>query len=195
MQLVSRKRDRGGVRKSIAGAAIPILFMVVVAVGGPAAADAPGESDESAHLVREALALIVNTPDNMAAIEEKIDDALKAPKQDGVDLGLVAEAKAAFPPQNMHDVRVILERSIGAQPHRGPRDPLPIRETRGSPGMKMATGTETGTDVVVDPLTPDRSRSAGDWLALTGFAVVAAVGVWFAIRFRPRSHHYETLRP
>ena len=181
-------------RKSLAVAAVPILFIVLVAVGGPAAADTPGESDESAHLVREALALIVNTPANMTAIEEKIDDALKAPKQDGVDLGLVAEAKAAFPPRNMHEVRVLLERSIGAQPHRGPRDPLPIRETRGSPGMKMATGTETGTDVVVDPLAPDRSRPAGDWLALTGFALVAAVGVWLSIRFRPRLSHYEKAR-
>ena len=182
-------------RKSIAAVAVPILFMVLVAVGGPATADTPGESDESAHLVREALALIVNTPGNMTAIEEKIDDALKAPKQDGVDLGLVTEAKAAFPPRDMHDVRVLLERSIGAQPHRGPRDPLPIRQTRGSPGMKMATGTETGTDVVVDPLAPDRSRSAGDWFALSAFGVVAAVGVWLAIRFRPRPHHYETVRP
>ena len=182
-------------RKSIASAALPILFATVVFVGGPAAADAPGESDESAHLVREALALIVNTPANMAAIEEKIDDALKAPKQEGVNLSLVAEAKAAFPRQNMHDVRAILERSIGAQPHRGARDPLPIRETRGSPGMTMATGTETGTDVVVDPLAPDRSRSASDWLALAGFAVVAAGGVWLAFRFRPRAHNCETARP
>lgn len=176
-------------RKSLVAVVLVAAFF---AVGGPAAADTPGESDESAHLVREAIALIVNTPDDMDAVEEKIVDALEAPKQEGVDLDLVAEAAAAFPTDDMHDVRVLLERSIGAQPHRGNMDPLPIRETRGAPGMPMATGAESGTNVAIDPLSADRNLSGVDWLTLAGLIGLAGLGVWLAVRFRPvRLQHAE----
>ena len=73
----SRNHSLRSMRRLLAVVGVPILF-IVLAVGRPAAADAPGESNESAHLVREALALIVNTPRDVAGIEEKIDDALKA---------------------------------------------------------------------------------------------------------------------
>lgn len=80
-------------RRSIVMATLSFLLAMLVAAG-PAAADEPGESDESAQLVREAIALIVNTPGDMEGIEEKIVDALEAPKQQGVDLDLVEEAAA-----------------------------------------------------------------------------------------------------
>ena len=181
-------------RKSILVATLSALVTVLVAAG-PAAADEPGESDESAQLVREAIALIVNTPGDMEGIEEKIVDALEAPKQQGVDLDLVEEAAALFPTDDMHGVRALLERSIGAQPHRGGLDPLPIGETRGTPGMAMATGAETGTDVAIDPLDPDRALSGGDWLALVGLAALSAAGVWLAVRFRPHPHHHAEAGP
>lgn len=169
--------------------------LAVFTVAGPAAADEPGESDESAQLVREAIALIVNTPGDMEAVEEKVVDALEAPKQEGVDLDLVEEAAALFPTEDMHEVRALLERSIGAQPHRGNQDPLPIGETRGSPGMPMATGAETGTDVAIDPLDPDRDLSSSDALGLATLALLAAAGGWLALRFRPRPHRAEAARP
>ena len=169
--------------------------LAVFALAGPAAADEPGESDESAQLVREAIALIVNTPGDMEGIEDKIVDAQEAPNQEGVDLGLVAEAEEAFEREDMHEVRALLERSIGAQPHRGDQDPLPIGETRGSPGMPMATGAETGIDVVTDELAPDRDRSSSDAIGLPALVLVAAAGVWLAVRFRPRPHRPEEARP
>lgn len=168
---------------------------VVLTAAGPAAADEPGESDESAQLVREAIALIVNTPGDMEGIEDKIVDAQEAPNQEGVDLDLVADAEEAFEREDMHEVRALLERSIGAQPHRGDLDPLPIGETRGSPGMPMATGAETGTDVAIDELAPDRSLSGSDGLGLAALAVLTGVGVWLAVRFRPRPHRHEEARP
>lgn len=174
-------------RRSIALVALSLI--AVLAVAGPAAADEPGESDESAQLVREAIALIVNTPGDMEGIEEKIVDALEAPKQEGVDLDLVDEAAALFPTEDMHEVRALLERSIGAQPHTGEEDPLPIGETPGSPGVTMATGAETGTNVAIDALEADRDLSGVDGLGLVGLAALAAAGVWLAARFRP--HHHE----
>lgn len=169
-------------------AAALVLALAVLALAVPAAGDEPGESDESAQLVREAIALIVNTPDDMEGIEDKIVDAQEAPHQEGVDLDLVAQAEAAFEREDMHEVRLLLERSIGAQPHRGNEDPLPIGQSRGSPGMTMATGADTGTDVAIDDLAPDRDRSGADWLGLTALAVLAAGGVWLAARFRPHRH-------
>lgn len=169
-------------------AAAVLMGLGVVAVVGPAAADEPGESDESVQLVREAIALIVNTPDDMEGIEDKIVDAQEAPHQEGVDLDLVVQAAAAFERGDMHEVRLLLERSIGAQPHQGDQDPLPIGESRGSPGMAMATGADTGTDVAIDDLAPDRERSGADWLGLAALAVFAIGGVWLAARFRPHRH-------
>lgn len=181
-------------RKTILVATLSALFALLVGAG-PAAADKPGESDESHHLVREAIALIVNTPGDMKGIEEKIVDALEAPKQQGVSLDLVQEAAALFPTEDMHQVRALLERSVGAQPHRGEGDPLPIGETRGMPGIAMATGAQTGTDVVIDPLAPDRELSGGDWLGLVGLVALAAVGGLLAAQLRPRLHHQEEARP
>ena len=182
-------------RKRSVAAASSVLLAVLVAVAAPVAADTPGESDESAQLVREAIALIVNTPGDMAGIEDKIVDAQEAPKQAGIDLALVRRAEAAFERESMHEVRILLERSVGARPHRGNRDPLPIGETRGSPGSPRATGAESGTDVTIDELAPDRDRSGGDWLGLVVLVVLAATGGWLAARFRPRPYHHEETRP
>ena len=159
------------------------LVAVMLTAAAPVLADEPGESDESAQLVRQGIALIVNTPGDMEGIEDKIVDAQEAPNQDGVDLELVAAAREAFERGAMHQVRALLERSIGARPHVATDDPLPVRETRGAPGM--ATGAETGIDVTGDPLEPDRSRSVGDWVAVAGLALVAGTGVALALRFRP----------
>lgn len=116
-------------RRFLVATTLSALFVVVLLPAGPAGADEPGESDES------------------------------------------------------------------AQPHLGNRDPLPIGETRGTPGMPMATGDETGIDVVTDELVPDRDLSAGDWLGLAGLVALAAVGVWLAARFRPHLHPNEEARP
>ncbi len=167
-------------------AATALLASVVLATIAlsPAAADEPGESDESAQLVRQAIALIVNTPGNRMEIMDKVADALDAPRQRGVDLGLVRQARTALTEGRLHATRARLERSIGARPHLGTTEPLPIRETRRNP--TMAVGAESGVDVTTGALAPDRTRSPGDWVALAGFAVLGATGVWLALRYRPR---------
>lgn len=172
---------------------IAVIGLGVIALMSPtpAGADEPGESEQSAQLVRQAIALIVNTPGDMARIEDKIVDALDAPDQDGVDLAIVRQARTAFGRRDMHETRALLERSIGARPHLGNDEPLPIGETGGQPGR--AVGAQTGIDVVSDPLAPDRRRSGADWLVLAVLAATAAAGVWLAARFRPHAH--QEVRP
>ncbi len=78
-------------------------------------------------LVRQAIALIVNTPDNTMSIQDKIDDALKVEKKEGVDLALVQQAKQALAAGDLHQTRTLLARSIGAQPHLSGGTVPPIR--------------------------------------------------------------------
>src|SRR3546814_16863130 len=131
--------------------------LAVLTVGGPAAADGPGESDESAQLVREAIALIVNTPGDMEGIEDKIVDAQEAPTQEGVDLALVAEAEEAFERAAMHEVRALLARSLAPRPHRGAPDPLPLGVPGSSPGVTVATGAENGHGVAIGDADTNRN--------------------------------------
>lgn len=163
-------------RKVVASLAAVVLLLMVAR---PAVAGTPGASDESAQLVRQAIALIVNTPGNMVGIKDKIVDAQDAPHREGVAVADVALAQQAFERGDMHQTRALLERSIGAQPHLGNAEPLPIRQTRG------ATGAQTGIDVVTDGLRPDRDVSGGDVVVLVALLGVAAVGVLLALRFRP----------
>ena len=61
----------------------------------PALAD-EGDSDQASAFVLQAIGCIVNTPNDMDQIQEKIDGALKAPDTEGVDLTQVQAAKAAL---------------------------------------------------------------------------------------------------
>ena len=183
------------------------LLLIAVALAGTltmsptVAAHEEGESSDAGELVRQAIALIVNTPGDMEGIEDKIVDAQEATTRDGVDLALVTDARDALERGDMHEVRSLLERSIGAQPHRGNLDPLPIGETRGTPGMSMSTpmsmasGAESGTNVATDALGADRTVSAADVAGLVGLALLAGIGVVLALRFRPHPSPLEGGRP
>lgn len=149
---------------------------------GPAFAHGDGESDKAGDLVRQAIAHIVHDPNNTMAAAEKIDDAKNAADKEGVDMDLVAQAGDALERGDFHQARTLLERSIGARPHLSGDDPLPIGQTR-----PLATGAETGIDVVTDPLAPHRGLTGGDWAAFAGLVALGALGVYLALRFRP--HH------
>ena len=61
-------------------------------------------------------------------------------------------------------------------------DPQPIPKAR-----PLATGAETGIDVVTDPLAPHHGLTGGDWATLSGLVVLGALGVYLAVRFRPHN--------
>lgn len=157
------------------------LTMAVLVGAMPAAADEPGESTIAHHLVREAIALIVNTPGNMDAVREKVGDALEVEDQEGVDIALVRQADEALAAGDMHEARALLERSIGARPHVGASDVAPIGEVSEHP---MARGGEPGDAPILDPL--DTSGiEGGDAAAIATGAVLALVGILLGWRWRP----------
>ncbi len=61
---------------------------------------------------------------------------------------------------------------------------LPVGRTR-----PLATGAETGIDVVTDPLRPHRGLTGGDWAGLSALIGLGGLGVYLARRFRP---HHDT---
>ena len=172
-------------RRMAAGA---LMLWLLVALALPARADEPGESDEASMLVRQGIALIVNTPDDMEAIEDKIKDAQEVKNQDGVKLELVEQAGEVLEQGDMHRVRSLLEQSIGARPHLGGSDVPPIRETSSLGSGALATGEQTGTNVAIDPLEPARGLDGGAWAMLAASLVLVLLGAWLALRWRPLRH-------
>lgn len=170
------------------GSAAVVAALLLTVLPGVASADGDENSDRAYDLVRQAIALIVNSPDDMEMIVDKITDATEAKDPAGVDIGLVRLAKDAMGrseqhkerPILLHQVRALLERSIGARVHTGTSDPVAI----GHPAP--ATGVETGTVAAIDPL-PGRGRlGGGDWVMLTLSVLVGLTGAAVSLRLRPR---------
>lgn len=169
---------RMSVRVFVASA-LALLLMTVIA--SPAGAHGVDESTKAVELSQQAIAYLVNEPDNLMAAEEKVDDALEAPDQQGVDRASVEQAKQALQQENGHRARALLERAIGARPHLSSVEPLPIRHISSGP----ATGAESGTKVVIEPLPGRDSLDRGTWALLIAWALVALGGAVVAWRFRP----------
>ena len=176
------------VRASRRMAAGALTLSLLVALALPARADEPGESDEASVLVRQGIALIVNTPDDMEGIEDKIKDAQEVKNQEGVKIELVAQAGEALEGGDMHRVRSLLEQSVGARPHLGSGDVPPVRETSSLGSGALATGEQTGTNVAIDPLEPERTLDGGAWAMLAASLGLILLGAWLALRWRPLRH-------
>lgn len=158
------------------------LPVVLLAGARPVNADEPGESTVASELVRQAIALIVNTPDDMETIEDKVGDALEVANQVGVDIDLVRQAGDALEQGDLHTARALLERSIGARPHLGATDVAPIGEISED---RTARGAEPGEAPILDPL--DTSDvDGGDTAAIVVGAILALAGVVLGVRWRPR---------
>lgn len=173
-------------RTGMAALAVAVTLAVMA---GPAWGHGNEESTKAGDLVRQAIALIVNTPKNRMAIEDKVNDALTSKRPEGVNLELVTEAKTALGAGNLHRARALLEVAIGARPHMTSAEVLPIPQTAGPPGgaevAGLVTGAESGTNVAADALAARRRFDAGTWLALAATLIVALGGVALAVRYRP----------
>lgn len=183
----SRAVHQGSVRDSgrawskrwVAGTLLVAVAFFATTV--PAAADEPGESDEASVLVRQAIVFAAQeSPDPMKVLE-KVEDALEVDNQEGVDIALVAEARDVLDAGgDVKEARALLERSIGAVPASGD-EPNPIGHT-----PTGATGAEPGEELVADPLPGDRDVDGGDAALLAVSGGLVAIGVWLALRYRPR---------
>ena len=167
----------------LAGIAVAVL---TVPSAVPAAADGQEESDDARVLVLQAIALIVNSPDDEHEIEERLEHAHEATHQEGVDLDLVEEAAAALHDGDHESARELLQTSIGAGPFVSPGVPEPIREAHGEPGdPAFAVGAETGTTVVLDEYEPSSALDGGNVALLVLSAAAIVLGVVLAWLFRP----------
>ena len=160
---------------------VAVLAAAILLGAAPAGADEPGESTVASELVRQAIALIVNTPDNVDAAREKVGDALEVDNREGVDIALVRQADEALAAGDLHQARILLEQSIGARSHLGATDVEPIGEV--SPDAPTV-GAEAGVAPILDPL--DTSDVDGGDAAAIGVGIaVALAGVLLAWRWRP----------
>ncbi len=157
------------------------LAAAVLGGARPAAADEPGESTVASELVRQAIALIVNTPGNVDGAREKVGDALEVDNREGVDIPLVRRADEALLAGDLHEARTLLERSIGARSHLGANDVAPIGEVSQD---GTARGAEAGDAPILDPLDTG-DIDGGDATAIAIGVVLAAVGAFLGLRWRP----------
>ncbi|MEP7192080.1 MAG: hypothetical protein ABI903_04370 [Actinomycetota bacterium] len=156
---------------------IRILVAGVVVVGGltsaaPAWADEPGETEVGYLLVQQALGHLAHdkTSSGMDSAMEKIGDVLATEDQAGVNIAEVQQAKAALEAGQATQAQALLQHSI----------------TEAVSKLPPATGEETGTKVVLDPL-PGRGALGGTGLAfLAASLLFVLLGVGLAYRFRPQ---------
>ncbi len=173
------------------GTAVGVLI-VVLTMAPPAYGHSGDESSEADVLVRQAIALIVNTPRDKMAVEDKITDALGDKVTTTVDLKLVAKAKTELAKGDIHTARAYLEASVGARPHTevGHLHPIlvtarPLVKSEVQAAVDRATGAESGTNVAIDGLPSNRKRDAGTWVALVSMITIMSGGVALAFRYRP----------
>lgn len=146
-------------------------LLAVLAGAMPASAHGGDESQEGLLLVQQALGHLAHDGGHLGADAalEKVDDALAASDQDGVDVATVQRAKAALTAGQVGPARTLLQDSIKA----------------GLAELPAATGNGTGTKFVL-PAMPGRDNLAGrEWLFLGGSAALLVIGVGLAVRYRP----------
>jgi len=155
-----------------------VALLIPVAASGVAWAHGE-ESDESAVLVEQSVALIANNAyeDQVA---ERIDDALMAPHKEGVDLAKVRQAQdlieqPGYGAAVSRQVKGLLLDSLGGKlPSSAPKSGRP------------AVGDETGTRVVLEEFRPARGISNGGDAVLVGLGAAAiGGGLWLSRRLRP----------
>ena len=172
---------------------------VLVLAGGlslPQAAFGHGdEADVPARdSVLQAIALVVNTPQDMAAITDKLDDAKASTEPDGVNLADVDLAMTALRAGDMPRVRTLLEAAIGAKVDVTGLDVRHVLQVpAGLPVISLATGEQAGTLVVADELPGRGPLDGGDAGLLAAAAVAADADIVLSVRYRP-AHSIHTLR-
>jgi len=156
---------------------IRILVAGVVVVGGvtsatPAWAHAgSGETEVGYALVQQALGHLAHdkTSSGMEAAMEKIGDVLKTKDQAGVNIAEVQQAKTAMEAGKAVEAQALLQHSI----------------TQAVSKLMPATGEETGTKVVSDPLPGRGSLGSGGWAFLAASLLFVLLGGGLAYRFKP----------
>jgi len=177
---------RPGRRRRIAAVTLVAAIGAVLLAVAPAAAVAHGDDEPTTALalVRQAIALIVNTPDDTDMVADKINDAMESDDTSGVQIALVEKAKAELAAGDLHQTRALLEQAIGARVHTGAADPVVIGQV-----PPPATGAETGTLAAIDALPGRGGLHGGEWTLLALSALIAVAGVGLSFRLHPHPVH------
>ena len=178
--------------------AFRVLAVLALAGGLSVPQAAFGHGDETdvpaRDSVLQAIALVVNTPDDVDAITDKLDDAKASTEPDGVDLADVDLAMTALRAGDMPRVRTLLEAAIGAKADLAGLDVRHVLQVpAGLPVISLATGEQAGTLVVTDELPGRGPLDGGDAGLLAAAAVAAVAGIVLSVRYRP-THSIHTLR-
>lgn len=181
----------------IAGIAALTVAAALSFVAAPAAwADGDAGVVPARQAVLQAIAYIVNSPDDMAAITVKLKDAEAAQDTSGVDLALIRRAADAVAGGRLSEARGLLQQSIGAAVDLTGSDVRPILHAGGGlQGPALATGEQTGTQVVTDELPGRGPWTATDTTLLVVAAVLAVGGAWLSFRLRPAHSVWALRRP
>lgn len=168
---VSRHPPR---RRRFAGRALVgfvAVFLSVTLVGQPAWAHGGQSATEGYVMVQQALSYLVNdsSPTGTANALGKVDEALAAADQDGVNVAEVQQAKSALSAGDTAAARKLLQTSI----------------SDAVAALKPAVGEETGTSIMLPPFTQGPISVTG-WVFLLLSALVAIGGAILAMLFRPR---------
>jgi hypothetical protein len=165
---------------------LALVLLIIVLRAAPAFAHGGDDPKDALDAVRQAIAYIVNEPGNMEMITDKVGDAIESQDQTGVDVALVKQAQAAVARNNMTAARVLLERAIGAASDLTGTDVQPILQVpAGQSAAPLATGEQTGTNVVSNPMPGRAGLTGADWALLGVAGLLAAIGAALARRWRP----------
>ena len=190
-QARDRRRSSAAVAALSAAAAASLMSLSLAA---PAFAH-EGEGEVPARdSVLQAIAYVVNTPDDMDVITDKLNDAKDSADQEGVDMADVDKAMQALDQGDMAQVRLLLEESVGAKADLSGLDVRHILQVSpGSSTVSLATGEQTGTLIVSDELPGRGSLTGTDAALIAGAAALAIGGLFLGWRSRP-AHSIHTLR-
>lgn len=157
-----------------------VLLFGALFSGSPAWAHGNDATMEGYLLVQQALGHLAHATasEGVMPAMERIDDALKAKDQEGVNVTEVQQAKSALEAGHIKQAQTLLQDSI----------------SQAISQFKPATGEQTGTTIVLNPLPGRGSLTNTDW----GFQVVSLllilVGLTLSWLFRPPENIHELRR-
>jgi hypothetical protein len=164
------RRRRAAVRRWVT-LAVGVLLATAVSAGPAWAHGGGGGAPEGYVFVQQALGHLAHEsgPRAVADAEASIGEALSATDQEGVDVAMVTQAKAELTAGQITAARQTLQQSI----------------TAAVTALTPATGEETGTTVVGEPLPGRGSLTGTDWTFGAVSLLLLAAGVGLALLFRP----------
>jgi hypothetical protein len=104
-----------------------LAWLAIAAFAAPASAHEGEEKVPARTQVQVADAILRTQPEQMDLAADRINDALEAEDHEGVDLGRVKQAQAAFQAGDMAKTELLLEQALGACPGQPVVNPAGVR--------------------------------------------------------------------